>query len=114
MSTFFGDWHSWVILLLAGILPNEIWRFIGLWIGKRIDENSEVLIWVRAVATAILAGVIMQLLIVPPGALATVPPVIRYSSVVVGFIAYLVFRRSVVAGVLLGEVYVVVSTWLMT
>jgi hypothetical protein len=41
--------------------------------------------WVRAVATAILAGVIAQILVQPPGALASVPGWLRYSAVVAGF-----------------------------
>jgi hypothetical protein len=113
MSEFFGDWNALLILFVAGVLPNEIWRLIGLLIGKRIREKSEILIWVRAVATAILAGVIVQILIVPPGALAIVPPLVRYSSLLVGFVAYLAARKSVVAGVIVGEIYVVTSTWWM-
>ena len=58
MSGFIGDWHVLLILLLAGILPNEIWRVFGLLFGRGIDEGSELLVWVRASATAILAGVI--------------------------------------------------------
>ena len=42
----------------------------GLWFAGGVDEGSEVLVWVRAVATAILAGVIAQILVHPPGALA--------------------------------------------
>ena len=61
------------MLVLAGFLPNEVWRMIGLWLGGGVDEGSELLVWVRAVATAILAGVIAQILVQPPGALASVP-----------------------------------------
>ena len=71
MSEFIGDWHALVVLLLAGFLPNEVWRMLGLWLGGGVDEESELLVWVRAVATAILAGVIAQILVMPPGALAT-------------------------------------------
>ena len=73
MSDFIGDWHALLVLLLAGFLPNEVWRMLGLWLGGGIDEGSELLVWVRAVATAILAGVIAQILVQPPGALASVP-----------------------------------------
>ncbi len=114
MSNFIGDWNALLILFVAGVLPNEIWRLIGLLIGKRIRENSEILIWVRAIATAILAGVIVQILLVPPGALGLVPPVIRYTSLPVGFAAYLATHQSVPAGVIIGEIYVVTCTWLMT
>jgi hypothetical protein len=38
MSDFIGDWHALVILLLAGVIPNQIWRMLGLWFGGGIDE----------------------------------------------------------------------------
>ena len=62
LSSFFGDPHALLVLVVAGFLPNEVWRMLGLWLGGGVDEGSEVLIWVRAVATAILAGVIAQIL----------------------------------------------------
>ena len=72
--------------LIAGFLPNEVWRMIGLWLGGGVDEGSELLVWVRAVATAILAGVIAQILLQPPGALASVPDWLRYAAVAAGFV----------------------------
>ncbi len=45
---------------------------LGLVFGGGIDESSELLVWVRATATAILAGVIAQILVFPPGALAVI------------------------------------------
>ena len=111
MSTFIGDWHALLVLLLAGILPNEIWRMLGLWLGGGIDESSEVLVWVKAVATAILAGVIAQILVVPPGALASVPAALRYGAVAAGFLAFLGLRRSIFWGVAVGEVVLLSGTW---
>ena len=84
MSGFIGDWNALLILLVAGFLPNEVWRMLGLWFGGGIDEGSELLIWVRAVATAILAGVIAQIVVQPPGALASIPEWLRYAAVVAG------------------------------
>ncbi len=78
MSEFFGSPHALLVLVLAGFLPNEVWRMAGLWFGAGVDEGSEILVWVRAVATAILAGVIAQILVQPPGALAGVPDWLRY------------------------------------
>ena len=77
LSNFFGDPQALLVLVIAGFLPNEVWRMLGLWLGGGVDEGSEVLIWVRAVATAILAGVIAQILVQPPGALASVPDWLR-------------------------------------
>ena len=81
MRGVIGSWHALVILLAAEVLPNEVWRLAGLWLGRGIDEGSEVLVWVRAVATAVLAGVIAQILFFPPGVLGTVPLAIRLGAV---------------------------------
>jgi len=37
-----------------------------------LDEGSELVVWVRAVATALLAGVIAKIILFPPGGLADV------------------------------------------
>jgi branched-subunit amino acid transport protein len=111
MSGFIGDWHALLVLVIAGFLPNEIWRMVGLWFVSGIDEGSEVLVWVRAVATAILAGVIAQILVHPPGALASVPDLLRYGAVVAGFAVFLVTKRSIFAGVLCGEIIMVAGKW---
>ena len=111
MSGFIGDGHALAVLVLAGFLPNEIWRMLGLWLGGGVDEGSELLVWVRAVATAILAGVIAQIVVEPPGALASVPDVLRYSAVAAGLVAFLLARRSIFAGVVVGEVFMLAGKW---
>ena len=111
MSDFFGDWNALLVLLLAGFLPNEIWRMLGLMLGSGIDEGSELLVWVRAVATAILAGVIAQILVQPPGALASVPALLRYGALGAGFVAFMLTRRSIFAGVVCGEIVMLAGMW---
>jgi hypothetical protein len=95
--------HAYVLLVLVGFLPNEIWRVLGLVLGRGIDEQSELFTWARAVATAVLAGVIAKLIIFPPGALADVPLMVRLAAIVCGFVAFLLVRRSIFAGVAAGE-----------
>jgi branched-subunit amino acid transport protein len=111
MSAFFGDWHALVVLVVAGVIPNQIWRMLGLWLGSGLDEGSDLLMWVKAVATAILAGVIAQILVQPPGALASVPAMLRYGAVVAGFAAFLLARRSIFAGVICGEIVMLGGKW---
>jgi hypothetical protein len=111
MSDFIGDWHALLILLIAGVFPNQIWRMLGLWFGGGIDEGSELLVWVRAVATAILAGVIAQILVQPPGAPASVPGWLRYGAVVAGFAVFMATRRSSFAGVFCGEIVMLSGKW---
>ena len=111
MSDFIGDWHALLILLIAGVIPNQIWRMLGLWFGGGLDEGSELLVWVRAVATAILAGVIAQILVSPPGALASVPEWLRYAAVAAGFAVFIGTRRSTLAGVICGEIVMLGGQW---
>jgi branched-subunit amino acid transport protein len=100
-----------VVLLLAGVIPNQIWRMLGLWLGAGLDEGSDLLLWVKAVATAILAGVIAQILVQPPGALAGVPGALRYGAVAAGCVAFALTRRSIFAGVLCGELVMLAGKW---
>lgn len=99
-----GELHAYALLLLVGFLPNEIWRMLGLVVARGVDEDSEFFVWARAVAVAVLAGVIAKLILFPPGALAAVPVSIRLAAIACGFVAFLSVRRSVFAGVAVGEV----------
>ena len=89
----------YLVLVLVGFLPTEVWRMLGLVAARGIDEESELLIWVRAVAVAVLAGVIAKLVVLPPGALAAVPLAVRLAAIAAGFAAFLLVRRSILAGV---------------
>ena len=112
MSTLSGEHAAYLALILAGFLPNEIWRFLGVMCARGLDESSEILVWVRAVATAILAGVIAKLTVFAPGVLATVPTPVRLVAVLIGFIAFMLIRRSVLAGVIVGEIALVIGALL--
>jgi hypothetical protein len=97
----------YVALILVGFLPNEIWRWLGVMLGRGLDAESEIVAWVRAVATALVAGVIARIVLFPPGALASVPLGVRLGAIAAGFFAYLLVRRSAFAGVLAGEAVLV-------
>ena len=109
MSALSGELAAWLALVLVGFLPNEVWRWLGVIFARGLDEGAEILVWVRAVATAILAGVIAKLTIFAPGVLATVPTPVRLAAVLIGVLAFLVVRRSVFAGVLAGEAALIVG-----
>jgi hypothetical protein len=92
----------YLLLILVGFLPNEVWRMLGVVVARRIDENSEWIHWVRAVATAILTGVVAKIVVFAPGALASVPLSVRLGAIAVGMFAFFVVRQSVFAGVTTG------------
>jgi hypothetical protein len=102
-----GEYGAWLALILAGFLPNEVWRWLGVIFARGLDEDSEIVVWVRAVATSILGGVIAKLTIFAPGVLALTPLTVRIAALAVGFAAFLIGRRSVFAGVLAGEIALV-------
>ena len=104
-----AELHTYVLLVLVGFLPNEIWRMLGLVVARGIDEDSELFMWARAVATAVLAGVIAKIILFAPGALAGVPLVIRLGAIACGFAVFLLVRRSVFAGVLVGEIVLIIG-----
>ena len=97
----------YLVLVLAGFLPNEVWRWLGFAVARGVDEGSEILVWVRAVATAVLAAVIAKLIFFAPGALATVPLSVRLVAIAAGLAGFFVFRRSVFAGVATGEAFLI-------
>jgi hypothetical protein len=101
-----------LILILVGFLPSEIWRWIGIALGRGLDENSEILMWVRAVATSLIAAVVARIVFIPPGALAAVPLSVRVVALATGFLAFLVIRRSAFVGVIAGEGALIVGTWI--
>ena len=107
-----GELSPYLVLILVGFLPNEIWRWLGLVLARGLNEDSEIVVWSRAVATAILAGVIAKLIFYSTGALATIPLPVRVAAAVCGFLAYLVVRRSVFAGVLVGEAVLLLGGFL--
>ncbi len=72
------------------------------------------MVWSRAVATAILAGVIAKLILFSTGALDTIPLWVRVAAAVCGFIVFLAAKRSVFVGVVAGEVALLAGGFLFT
>jgi hypothetical protein len=101
----------YLVLIAAGFLPNEVWRMLGIVVAHGLDEGSELVVWVRAVATALLAGVIVKIILFPPGGLADVPLTVRLLAMAVGFAAFVLVRRSVLMGVLAGEAVLVLGAY---
>ena len=101
----------YLALILVGFLPNEVWRVLGLVLVRGLSEDSQIIVWVRAVATAILAGVMAQLIMTTSGALAAIPLFVRIGAAALGFVAFLVARRSVFVGVLVGELLFLAGAW---
>ncbi|MDZ5696394.1 MULTISPECIES: AzlD domain-containing protein [Phyllobacteriaceae] len=96
-------WWPYLFILLAGWLATDFWRFLGVFLGGRITEESEILVLVRCIATALVAAVIANLVVFPSGALAATPLLLRLSAGLAGFAAYLAAGKKVLVGILAGE-----------
>jgi hypothetical protein len=112
MSGYEGLW-GYIVLVLVGFLPADIWRLLGVIVGRGLDEESELLVWVRSVATAVLAGVIAKILFFPPGSLGAMPLHIRVLAIVCGFLTFLLARRSVFAGLAVGEAVLIAGGFVL-
>ena len=111
MSATMAELGPYLALILAGFLPNEFWRVLGLVLVRGLDEKSEVIVWVRAVATAMLAAVLAQLILSSSGALAAIPVWVRVGAACLGFVAFVLARRSVFLGVLTGEAALIAGAY---
>jgi branched-subunit amino acid transport protein len=118
MSAWMATWETtiaplwpYLVLILVGFLPSEMWRALGVVVSRGLDDRSEIIVWVRAVATTLLAAVVMKLLLMPTGALAAAPLSARFGAVLVGIAVYFLARRSVIAGVIAGELILIFITY---
>jgi len=107
-----AELQAYLILIVIGFLPSEVWRWLGIVIGGGLDERSEIILWVRAVATALIAAVVARIVLIPPGALAAVPLPVRLAALACGFFGFLFIRRSAFAGVVIGEVVLILGALL--
>ena len=101
----------YVLLFAFGIVPAAIWRMLAVVLSRGLPESSPVIVWVRYVATALLSGVVIKLLLAPSGALAAVPLAGRLGGIVAGAAAFLLIRRNLMAGVIAGELVLVAAAW---
>ena len=108
--TFFGNeawWWPFVFILVAGWLATDSWRFLGVLLGERIAEDSPAMVLVRAIATALVAAVIANMIVFPGGALAATPLALRLGAALIGFGAYLFVWRHLLVGIVVAEVVLV-------
>ena len=99
MSFLSDGLGGFLTLVLAGFLATEVWRWLGLALGSRLDVAGAPFQWVRAVATALVAGLVTRMVLFPTGALVQVPLWIRLGAFAGGVSLYLLLRRNVAAGV---------------
>jgi branched-subunit amino acid transport protein len=94
------DYWPYVVIIVSGWLATDIWRWLGVIAGNRLQEGSEALNWVRAVATALVMAVTAKLVVFPTGALEASPLWLRLAAAGIGFVAFLMAGQRVIIGVI--------------
>lgn len=105
-------WWPYAFILIAGALATDFWRWFGVLAGGLLKEDSQGVIWIRAVAVAMAGGVIGNLVIFPSGALAATPMALRVAALAAGWIVFRFAGRSILFGVLAGEA-VLLAGWVL-
>ena len=96
-------WAPLVYILIAGWLATDFWRFAGVLLAGKIGDRAWCLVWVSAVANALIAAVVARMVLFPVGSLAASPLWMRLLAVALGFVAWYFAGRRVVTGILVGE-----------
>lgn len=97
-------WWPYAFILLAGWLPTDMWRWLGVASAGRFDETSPALAIARTIATSLVAAVIARLVLYPTGSLAEIPTLIRVSAVTLGFATYYWAGRHILLAILVSEI----------
>lgn len=108
-----GWWWPYVFILAAGWLATDSWRFLGVYLGGKMSEDSDILVFVRCVATALVAAVIANLVVFPGGALASSPLALRIGAAAIGFAAYLAAGKRMIVGIVSAEAVLLAGLYLL-
>ena len=111
LSVHDGGLTPYIILIVFGFLPSEVWRWLSFFIARGVNEGSELFVFARTVSSVLLVGVVGKLIFSPVGALAGVPLAARLGALAIGFAVFLLARRSVLAAVLGGEAAIIAAGW---
>ncbi|KAA5601990.1 AzlD domain-containing protein [Blastochloris sulfoviridis] len=98
-------------MVLAAAAATYVWRFLGIAVANRIDDRSLGFRFVRAVATAMVAGLAARMVLFPTGGLAAIPLALRLAAVGAGAGAYAATGRSVTAGLIAADAVIIMGAW---
>lgn len=99
---------TWIVVLFAGAFCTHIWRWFGVFFAGQLDADNNWIVWARAVATALIAGIIAKLILFPSGELVNVSLFTRLAATGTGVAAYYFLQKKLLIGVVAGEICFIV------
>ncbi len=94
-----GALWPYLVVLVAGVLMTEPWRWAGVALSRNLDVESEWFKVARAVSTAIVSALVARLVMLPTGALADIDLWVRGGAFLGGIAVYLATGGRLLAGV---------------
>ena len=85
-------------LLGIAIVCTYSWRWMGVLVAGRIEDDSPVFEWVTCVAYAIATGLMMKIILLPGGALAESHLIDRLAGLAVCVGVFYVMGKNLLAG----------------
>ncbi len=92
-------YYTFAVILFAGGAATVVWRFLGVIYSDRLRVGSPMLSWVKAVATALIAALVIRMVVDPPGHLAESALASRVLALTIGSLVFLFVKRIVALGV---------------
>ncbi len=106
-----GDLGSIGFIVVAGALTTYVWRVLGVMLAERIDPEGELLLWVRCVATSIVAALCAGIVLSPNRILAVTSLDARIIAMAAGVACFYIFRCNTGAGVAASVVALFAAAW---
>jgi branched-subunit amino acid transport protein len=100
------------ILLVLCTLGTYLWRGLGVLLSGRISVHGELFSWVTCVTYSMIAGLVMRIIVMPSGLLATSLTWHRLLACVIGLAAYYLCRRNLLVAVAVGAASLIVLNYL--
>jgi branched-subunit amino acid transport protein len=100
------------LVLLLCALGTYAWRGLGVLLSGRIAVNGELFTWVTCVTYAMIAGLVMRIVVMPSGLLATSLTWHRLLACLFALGAYYAFRRNLLLAVTVGAGSLIVLNYL--
>lgn len=90
-SLFISISLPWAAVMLA-FIATFIWRIFGVVLANAIRTDSLMMVWINALAYAMVAGVLMLILVYPSGSLADTPLDYRLGALGLGMLCMLTVK----------------------
>lgn len=102
--------HTALIAVITAAIVTYFWRALGVLLSGRMRADSPAIEWIASIAYAMLAGLIVRIIILPIGPLATTSLSARLGATAIAIALFYLTRRNLVAGVAAGGLALVLLT----